>query len=430
MAVVAAVTAQAGPGPSPASPRSRVRPRKQAGACRSFHRVDCHRGFRCRGWTCPSWVVRRATAEVSGTLVPDPELPDLHLRGVVLPDGEHRDVWVRGGKITFEPVPGAQTIADRGWILPGLVDAHCHIGFSPQGPVTDLDGMLAQAHADRDAGALLVRDAGSPVDTSALATRHDVPRIIRAGRHLARTRRYLPGLALEVEPEQLPDAIEVQAHRGDGWVKIVGDWIDRGAGDLAPEWPVEAMTAAVHRAHAAGAKVAVHTFGEEALPALIAAGVDSIEHGTGLTADTVNAMVEHGTALVPTMIQIATFPAIASRAHRYPVYAARMRRLHRTAPVRIREAAEAGVPIFAGTDAGGTIGHGRVVDEIRALREIGLSSADALAAGSWRAREWLGLPGLTEGAPADLIVYRVDPRTELRTLAAPVRIVLRGRVVR
>ena len=50
-------------------------------------------------------------------------------------------------------------------------------------------------------------------------------------------------------------------------------------------------------------------------------------------------------------------------------------------------------------------------------------------AGSWDARDFLGLPGLVEGAPADLVVYAADPRRDLSTLAEPVRIVLRGRVV-
>jgi len=52
------------------------------------------------------------------------------------------------------------------------------------------------------------------------------------------------------------------------------------------------------------------------------------------------------------------------------------------------------------------------------------------AAGSWSARSYLGLPGLTEGAPADFVVYPTDPRTDLSVLARPERIVLRGTVVR
>ncbi|MET3923038.1 hypothetical protein ABIB26_003999 [Arthrobacter sp. UYEF20] len=92
----------------------------------------------------------------------------------------------------------------------------------------------AQAITDRDAGTLLVRDAGAVHDTRWLQRRADVPHIIRSGRHIARTRRYLHGFAVEVEPEGLVEAVRKQARAGDGWVKVVGDWIDRDAGDLAP----------------------------------------------------------------------------------------------------------------------------------------------------------------------------------------------------
>ena len=60
----------------------------------------------------------------------------------------------------------------------------------------------------------------------------------------------------------------------------------------------------------------------------------------------------------------------------------------------------------------------------------GLPVDAVLAAGSWGARDWLGFPGLVEGGLADLVVYDADPRADLRVVAAPSRIVLRGRVVR
>ena len=61
----------------------------------------------------------------------------LHLSGVVLPEGEHRDLWVREGRFTFEPVPGAETVSRGGWLLPGLVDAHCHVGIGPGGALVE-----------------------------------------------------------------------------------------------------------------------------------------------------------------------------------------------------------------------------------------------------------------------------------------------------
>ena len=88
-------------------------------------------------------------------------------------------------------------------------------------------------------------------------------------------------------------------------------------------------------------------------------------------------------------------------------------------------AAEAGVTTLAGTDSRP---HGRVADEIRALAAAGVRTHDALAAGSWAARAYLGLPGLVQGAPADAVVYDADPLTDLGQLDHPRAVILRGRL--
>jgi imidazolonepropionase-like amidohydrolase len=356
--------------------------------------------------------------------------PALHLAGVLLPEGEHRDVWVRDGRLTFDPVPGAETVSRSGWLLPGLVDAHCHVGIGRGGVhVEDLAGLREQALAERDAGVLALRDCGSPVDTRALDGEPDIPRIVRAGRHLAAPRRYIPGLAVELAPEDLAAEVRVQARRGDGWVKLVGDWIDRGAGDLAPEWPADALCAAIAAAHEEGARVTAHTFGTDALPDLIRAGIDCIEHGTGLTEELIGEMAARGTAVVPTLVNVENFPSFAAAGEaKFPAYASTIRRLHASSGAVVRAAFEAGVPVFAGTDAGGGIDHGRIADEVRALAAAGLPAEAALAAASWAARDWLGLPCIEEGAPADLVVYDSDPRADLDTLARPQLTVLRGRL--
>ena len=352
----------------------------------------------------------------------------LHLRGVGLPDGDQLEFWIHDGLISFERVPDAQTVCERGWILPGLVDAHCHVGIKYGGGHEDTDGAIAQAEAERAVGALLLRDAGSPIDTRYLEDYPDLPRIIRAGRHIAMPKRYIPGLAVDLEDEsQLPEAVAQQARLGDGWVKLVGDWIDRSVGDLAPLWNDAILKDAIAAAHREGARVTAHVFGEDALPGLIAAGIDCIEHGTGLTDDTVAMMVEHGTALVPTLINIETFPDIAASAGKYPAYASHMRDLHARVADTVGRAHDAGVPIYAGTDAGGSIEHGRVADEVAALVGVGLSPTEALGAASWSARSWLGWSGIEHGARGDVIVYEQDPRTGPDVLAAPDVVIIGGR---
>jgi imidazolonepropionase-like amidohydrolase len=351
-----------------------------------------------------------------------------HVRGVLLPDERQTELWVTGdGLVSAEPVPGAETLADRGWIVPGLVDAHCHVGLGTEG-ATSLAEAVEQAEADRDAGTLLVRDCGSPLDTRPLQDRADLPEIIRAARHVARPKRYVPGLAVELdEPALLPDEVAAQARAGDGWVKLVGDWIDRGEGDLAPLWPDDVLVEAIAAAHAAGARVTAHVFGTDALPGLIRAGIDCIEHGTGLTDELIGEMAERGTALVPTLINVENFPGFADAATKYPAYAAHMRALYATADDVVRRAVEAGVPVYAGTDAGGGIAHGRIADEVIALHRAGMSPSAALGAASWAARDWLARPGLTPGRPADLVVYPTDPRADLTALHEPTVLLLRGR---
>ncbi|HEX5143446.1 MAG TPA: amidohydrolase family protein [Mycobacterium sp.] len=357
----------------------------------------------------------------------------LHIRGRQLPGDEFVQWWIVDGMLSAEPVAGAHTVfgagAADGWIVPGLVDTHCHVGLGEHGP-TDLGGAIEQAQIERDAGALLLRDAGSPVDTRSLDDHDDLPRIIRAGRHIARPKRYSPGLPIDVEDEsQLPAVVAEQARFGDGWVKLVGDWIDRGIGDLAPLWSDDVLVAAIDAAHANGARVTAHVFGEDALPGLINAGIDCIEHGTGLTDDTIALMADRGTALVPTLINIDNFPGIADAATKYPTYAKHMRDLYASCRSRVGAAHEAGIPIYAGTDAGSMVAHGRVADEVEALKGIGMSPTDALGAASWRARTWLGRSGIEHGAAADLVCYSADPRRP-GVLNHPDLVILRGKVYR
>ncbi|GJO39892.1 Amidohydrolase family protein [Mycobacterium marinum] len=354
----------------------------------------------------------------------------LHVRGRGLPDETAVELWIVDGHISTEPVSGADTVFDGGWILPGLVDAHCHVGLGYHGAI-ELDQAIAQAEAERDAGALLLRDCGAPTDTRPLDDREDLPRIIRAGRHLARPKRYIPGFAAELEDEsELPAAVAAQARRGDGWIKLVGDWIDRQIGDLAPLWSDEVLKAAIDAAHANGARVTAHVFGEDALPGLINAGIDCIEHGTGLTDDTISLMRDHGTALVPTLINVENFPGIADSAVRYPTYAAHMRDLYASTYPRVAAAREAGIAIYAGTDAGGTIQHGRIADEVEALKKIGMSATEALGAACWEARRWLGRPTVEHGASADLVCFSEDPRRGAAILNRPDLVILRGRTYR
>lgn len=281
---------------------------------------------------------------------------------------------------------------------------------------------------------LAIRDAGSPADTHWLDDRSDMPRIIRAGRHIARPKRYLRHYAVELaEPCQLASEVARQAEAGDGWVKLVGDWIDRTEGDssdLRPLWTREQLTEAMSAAHRLGARVTVHTFAHEAIDDLLAAGIDCIEHGTGIAERHLSTLVERGIPVTATLLQIGQFEAIAAQgAAKYPVFAARMRRLYERRYEHVRMLHEGGVQLLVGTDAGGTIGHGTIAAECAEMVAAGVPEPAVVAAASWRGRAVIGAETIGEGTRADLVVFDEDPRRDIRALGARPTVLLGGEIV-
>ena len=205
----------------------------------------------------------------------------------------------------------------------------------------------------------------------------------------------------------------------------MGDWIDRGVGDLAPLWPDDVLVDAIAAAHAAGARVTAHVFGTDALPGLIGAGIDCIEHGTGLTDDLIAEMARRGTALVPTLINVETFPGIADARHAL----SRVRRPHARAARRggRRRPARRSRPGWPSTRAptrAGRIAHGRIVDEVGGAARRG--SPRRRRRGQLGGAGVAGPPVPARGPPADLVVYRDDPRADPSVLREPALVMRRG----
>ena len=340
----------------------------------------------------------------------------VHLRGVVLPDDLERDLYVSHGRITFTRPADEEieTIAREGFVVPGLVDLHAHLELaSPAGEdAPPAERSIASARAQLDAGVLALREPGGIERASTgIGPPLGLPRTFTAGRFLSTRDAYLPGWAREVTDDELPEAAVDELRHSGSWVKVIGDWPVDGRHE--PTFSADALTEAARRVHGAGGRITMHGRHPVAMERAIAAGFDSIEHGAATTPrELLGEMAHRGVALVPTMIAIATMPSDAG-AHREMVGMA------------INE----GVRVLAGTDAG--VGpHGMVRREIAALRGAGMSPTDALAAGSWDARRFLGLSGLDEGAPADIAVFADDPRRDDAPLDAPILIVLDGIVIR
>jgi len=354
----------------------------------------------------------------------------LHLRGVPLPEGIERDIFVVDGRVTFQAPEEMATVLAGGYVIPGLVDAHAHLALASPAPASASpeERVRASARAQLDAGVLLVREPGGPDRASAGIGPHEgLPRVHSGGQLLAPPNCYFPGLAREVPEDALPDAAEEEARASGAWAKVIGDWPGPD-GRMRLNYRAEALAEAARRVHAAGARIAVHATSAESIEAAIEAGFDSIEHGEGLQDDHIAAMAERGIALVPTLTILPMLPEVVGEMGLRRTGLQAMLAAIRRHPEMVGRAAGAGVLVLAGTDAG--MGpHGMIRQEIRYLAEAGLPPEAALAAGSWAARRFLGLPGLEEGAPADLVAYPDDPRCNLGVLVRPSLRILDGRLL-
>lgn len=354
----------------------------------------------------------------------------LHLRGVLLPEGARRDLFVVDGRLTFQAPEDAQTALNGGYLTPGLVDAHAHLGLASPAPphAPPRERARASARAQLEAGVLVIREPGGPDHASVgLGPDEGLPRVFSGGRFLAPPGGYFPGLAREVRDEELPQAAEEEARASGAWAKVIGDFFSSN-GRMQSNFRPATLAAAAQRVHALWARIAIHATIAETIDAAIEAGFDSIEHGWGLRDDHLAAMARHGIVLVPTLTIIPAVEAMLGALELTPRTEAMLRAAASRHPEMVRRAAEAGVLVLAGTDAG--MGpHGMIREEIRRLLSAGLPQPDALAAGSWAARRFLGLPGLEEGAPADLVAYPDDPREDPEVLARPALRLLAGRLL-
>jgi imidazolonepropionase-like amidohydrolase len=366
----------------------------------------------------PAGARRPLAAAIAGIVEPQ-EMPmsvadspreAWRLPGTLLPDGERRDLWIAGGRLTDAAVDGAEVLPGR-FSLPGIVDAHAHValdgftGLSAAGAAANLAGM---GHL----GVLLVRDLGAPHSvTLEIESRADLPQLLAAGRWLAPDGRFYGELHDPVEPQALIEAALAEVGRGARWVKVVADFREP---DLS--FPPDLLRDLVGAVHAAGARVAAHVQWA-GVADVVAAGVDSIEHGCALDIPLIDAMIRSGAAWTPTLTAFSQpLPEDAP-----PERRARIRDYLDNVGGLLPVAAARGATILAGTDTAG-----QVVDEVRHLVAFGLTPVQALRAATTDARTFLGVPGLEAGAPADVVTFDGDPREDPEVLRSPAAVVLGG----
>lgn len=366
--------------------------------------------------------------------------PAYHLRGTQLPEGgDPLDLWIQGGRIRLsrpdelesEDVP--EVGVEGGFFLSGLVDVHSHVSWphDRSTPSHAPEFMNANRANYAATGVTCLRDMGSAGDeVLSLVSSPGLPRILASGRLILRHEEFP---FTPVDPENLREAFLERISRGARWIKVFTDWSSdyQGkentgfTGQDEVTYPLPILADAVAAAHAAGARVAAHCFTGPGTDVAIEAGCDSLEHGWAVQEAHLSEMVRKQIAWVPLLgIAAGMWKSAKSFGEQERVTWVEecLDRLARLLP----EAHRRGVAIFAGTDWFPEV---TVADEIRELHELGLPAEAALAAGSWAARKWLGLPGLEDGAPADLLWFRKDPRLDLAELDRPALILVGGKRV-
>ena len=178
------------------------------------------------------------------------------------------------------------------WILPGLINAHVHLEFEPEGDTFSVYRQeTAREHIERAlqaAGKLLrsgvtgVRDAGSSMElVCALKDRKDIPNIQFCGPPLTLPKGHLYFLGGEAQTEvEIQNAVQRRVKAGCGCVKLIasGGRLTPGSSPEKDAYTKEQMYMAVKEAHKWGLKTAAHCLTDTSAVCAVQAGVDSIEH--------------------------------------------------------------------------------------------------------------------------------------------------------
>ena len=337
----------------------------------------------------------------------------------------------------YTPPPGADVIDLEGrWILPGFIDAHTHLSSLESARRALLSGVTTA----RTSGVSAYQDVALKelVDTGRLPGPDMVPAGVFITPDLGETILADPRLAPLADgvntSEELRLLVEVNADRGAEFVKTRGT--ERaGLPETDPRQQVydeEQLRVIVEEANRHGMSVQAHAHGDEGARAAVRAGVRSIEHGTYLSAETLDLMVEEGTFLVPTF---STVVDLTEPGGDYDHPLLRVRGSHmlpRLAEV-VREAHRRGIPIATGADTSyGAEGVIRIAHEVVRFVDLGMTPMEAIRSATLVGAELLERDEVTgsvePGKEADLIVVERSPLEDIRAVEDVLVVVSNGQV--
>ena len=381
--------------------------------------------------------------------------------GIVVVRGE-RIVSVGAGA-----APAGARVIDLGdaTLLPGFIDAHTHLTLQFEKDYYHFfytrimrfpaeQALYAALYARRtlEAGFTTVRNVGAD-DFVDVGLRNGInagvtegPRMLTAvhgigspGGHFDdysfppdRVKPWGPIEGICSGADQCREAVRYQLKWGADVIKIAasGGVLSESDPVDVPQLTPEEMSAIVSEAHKWKRKVAAHCHGDAAARLAIDAGVDSIEHGSFLTEDTLKLMKAKGVYLVPTRMAVYW---VSKMADTYPPQiAAKARAAAAAHGTMFKAAVRIGVPIALGTDSG-VFPHGMNAMEFGLMTDLGMTPAAALLAGTRDAAKLLGVQAdvgtLEAGKAADIVAVPGNVLSDIHATEHPVLVMHLGHVV-
>lgn len=347
-----------------------------------------------------------------------------------------------------ESIPGTAEVIDlrKYTLLPGLIDLHTHMtyywdrqsGTRPLGqrrrPAVTV--FLAQDNARRtlQTGVTTVRDLGAANDTD-FAMRDLIamgamlgPRMIVAGQGIS-----APRQTTTPNVDAMRTAAEERITSGSDWIKVYGSRGSYDSVDTTQTLTFDEMKAIVDAAHAAGRKVAIHSYGASGVKDAVRAGADSVEHGIDLDDETLAEMVRRRTVWVPTIDHNRYYVDAKNEYGFKPEAIAPLQDYIQRNLDATRRAVKAGVRIGMGSDAVYSM-FGQNTRELGWFVKAGMSAEQALASATTTAAELLGMQDrlgrIAPGYAADFVAVEGDPLQAIDALFTGVRVVMKdGRIV-
>ncbi|MFO0958633.1 MAG: amidohydrolase family protein [Isosphaeraceae bacterium] len=366
------------------------------------------------------------------------------------------DRIARVGPVGEVPLPEgvAELDLSNHTVLPGLIDCHTHLAmradrYEPiqkfkETPFHHAFAAVVHARATLLAGFTTVRDLGSPpflaVDLRGSIAEGLIPgpRILASGPGISITgghgdlNRYAPQVRVQAFPDEqdfsIADGVDqvrkaVRSHLkyGADVIKVhaSGGVLSLGDAPGAPQYSVEELRAIVEEAHAAGKKVAAHAHGAVGIKNAVAAGVDSIEHGSLIDGEGIRMMVERGTWLVADIYNDDYLVSKAKEIGLPDELLEKEKMVGQTQRDNFAKCVQAGVKVAFGTDAG-VYPHGDNGRQFAYMVKYGLTPARAIRSATSDAALLLGrekeLGRVAPGFLADLVAVEGDPLEDVRRL--------------